>query len=295
MPVCNQKFDVHAHATLIKYPDPNCIFLSPEQVLEKYAQYGISQGLLLPEVSPEHHLFCHTTQEVETIVQQYPGKFYGAMSLDPRMLNNNHMNSNYGPLLEYYKSRGAKSVGEMTANIPFDDPLYDALLAQCAEHNLPVTIHISPAVGYDYGVVDEPGLPRLEKMLKKYPKLKIFGHSQAFWAHMSTNVDSELMKGYPTGKVTPGRLFELFEKYDNLYGDLSAGSGFNSLARDEESGLNFLSLFQDKLMFGCDFCRPSDIGKLAMWLDKMYTEGRLSEEVYLKICRENAIRILKLQ
>ena len=47
-------------------------------------------------------------------------------------------------------------------------------------------------------------------------------------------------------------------------------------------------------MFGCDFCRPSDIGKLAMWLDKMYTEGRLSEEVYLKICRENAIRILNL-
>lgn len=293
MPICNQKIDIHAHATLIKYPDKNFVFLSPDALLEKYKEYGISQGLLLPLISPEHHAFITPTEMVETIVSDYPDHFYGAMGLDPRMLNN-LPNSDFGPLMEYYKARGAKSVGEMTANINFDDPLYDNLLAQCAEHDLPVTIHISPAVGYDYGVVDEPGLPRLEKMLKKYPKLKIFGHSQAFWAHISTNVDSELMKRYPTGKVIPGRLYELFEKYDNLYGDLSAGSGFNALFRDVENGLKFLDIFQDRLMFGCDFCRPHDSGKLAMWLDRMYTEGNLSPEVYLKVCRENAIRILNL-
>ena len=61
------------------------------------------------------------------------------------------------------------------------------------------------------------------KMLKKYPKLKIFGHSQAFWAHMSKDVDREIMKGYPKGKVEKGRLWELFEKYDNIFGDMSAG------------------------------------------------------------------------
>ena len=47
-------------------------------------------------------------------------------------------------------------------------------------------------------------------------------------------------------------------------------------------------------MFGCDFCRPGDIGKLAMWLDQKYTEGCIPETVYQKVCRENALRILKI-
>ena len=44
--------------------------------------------------------------------------------------------------------------------------MVDNLLARCAENNLPVIIHISPALRYNYGLVDEMGLPRLEKMLK---------------------------------------------------------------------------------------------------------------------------------
>ena len=46
-------------------------------------------------------------------------------------------------------------------------------------------------------------------------------------------------------------------------------------------------------MFGCDF-GPNAVGSLAMWLDRMYLDGRLAEDVYQKVCRENAIRILKL-
>jgi hypothetical protein len=37
-----------------------------------------------------------------------------------------------------------------------------------------------------------------------------------------------------------------------------------------------------------------DIGKLAMWLDQKYTEGCIPETVYQKVCRENALRILKI-
>jgi hypothetical protein len=66
-------------------------------------------------------------------------------------------------------------------------------------------------------------------------------------------------------------------------------------ARDEENGLKFLERYQDRLMFACDFCSPDEVGKLALWLDEMYLAGKLSETVYMKICRENAIRILKLQ
>ena len=69
---------------------------------------------------------------------------------------------------------------------------------------------------------------------------------------------------------------------------------FFALTRDEEKGLDFLNTFRDKMMFGCDFCAPWDTGRLAMWLDEKYTEGALSEDVYWKVCRENAVRILQL-
>ena len=281
MPVCNNKIDIHAHAIITKCPNLDFVGLpTPENLLDTYAKYGISQGVLLPLTSPEGRNFISTTESVEAIAAKYPDNFFWAIGLDPRMLRNTPA-SDFGGLLEYYKSHGAKSVGEMTANLNFDDPLYDNMLAQCAEHDLPVTVHMSPAIGLDYGVVDDPGLPRLEKMLKKYPKLKIFGHSTFFWDHMTVN------------KAQPGRVHELMGKYDNLYCDISAGSGFNALTKNEEIGLDFLEAFQDRIMFGCDF-GPNAVGRLSLWLDRMYLDCRLKEDAYQKICRENAIRILKL-
>lgn len=281
MPICNNKIDIHAHAIVTDYPDRNYVGLpSPEELRNTYAKYGISQGLLLPLSSAESRSFISTAESVEAIAAQYPDTFYWSMGLDPRMLQNTPF-SDFGPLMEFYKSKGAKSVGEMTANLYFDDPLYDNMLAQCAENDLPVTIHMSPAIGLAYGVVDDPGLPRLEKILKKHPRLKILGHSNFFWDHMTVHKDE------------PGRIHELLCKYDNLYCDISAGSGFRALTGNEDIGLNFLEIFQDRILFGCDFGHNA-VGLLPMWLDKMYTENRLSERAYYKICRENAIRILNL-
>ena len=102
-----------------------------------------------------------------------------------------------------------------------------------------------------YGIIDELGLPRLEKMLKKHPKLKIFGHSQCFWSEIGENSE-ELRNTYPEGKVKNGRLPELLRKYENLYCDLSAGSGANALMRDREHAARFIEEFSDRLLYGCD-------------------------------------------
>jgi len=60
---------------------------------------------------------------------------------------------------------------------------------------------------------------------------------------------------YPKGPVkSPMRVPYLLKKYSNLYGDLSAGSGFNAISRDPECGYKFLEEFQDKLLFGTDIC-----------------------------------------
>ncbi|MCK5739273.1 amidohydrolase family protein, partial [bacterium] len=87
---------------------------------------------------------------------------------------------------------------------------------------------------------------------------------------------------------------KLFRQYPNLYGDLSAGSGWNALARDEDHALRFLEEFQDRLMFGTDICAPDTPTPLVDLLTKFRQSGRLSEKIFQKVARENALRILEI-
>lgn len=111
------------------------------------------------------------------------------------------------------------------------------LFAAC---DMPAIIHINTTTEKSYGICDELGLPRLEKVLKAYPNLKLIGHSAVFWAEISGDITEETRNGYPTGKVQPGgRITELMHKYPNLYCDLSAASGHNAIMRDPEFGMAF--------------------------------------------------------
>jgi len=297
--LCKNKIDVHAHAVLRDvYPTHDIHNLralpTGEQIIAMYDRLGVERGMLMPLMNPEFHSFMTTTEIVMEIAERHPDRFFFAMGLDPRMMKHS-TDSDFGLLIEWYKKLGAKAVGELEANMYFDDPLCDNMFAHCAEHDMSVTVHISPKVGYAYGLVDEPGLPRLESVLKKHPKLKIFGHSQAFWANISADVDAELMKGYPEGRIRePGAVVRLMEKYENLYCDLSANSGYRALARDPEFALRFLEDFGDRIFFGLDICTTQDPCSLPGWLDEQYLAGNIREETYWNICRNNAIRVLKL-
>ena len=83
-------------------------------------------------------------------------------------------------------------------------------------------------------------------------------------------------------------------RYQNLYGDLSAHSGYNALARDPEYAVQFLTEFQDRLLFGTDIVTPDTEAPLVDFLLKMLNEGQISEKVFRKISRENALKILGL-
>ncbi len=254
---------------------------------------GVEKGLLLPLVTLEANTILDTPETIYQAVQKYPESFYWAMNFDPRMLNDGH--TDFGEMMEFYKSMGAKSVGELTANLRMDDKRYDNLFARCAEHDLPITVHLSSQVGFYNGMVDDFGLPQLEAVLKKYPKLKVFGHSPMFWSHLSADVPESEINGFPSGKVIPGRIEELLEKYDNLYCDLSATSGYNALARDEEYAARFIKKFGDRIMFGLDICSLNDVRSLPVLLDNMLEKGVISQKDYDLICRGNAIRLLKLE
>lgn len=296
-----KKIDIHAHAMPFEniapiYARGSSLVHAPE-LIDLYDQLNIEKGVLLPLVSPEYHPTPISSAECAYTVDKYPDRFVWFCNVDPRACFN-RPDADFTPLLEYYKSLGARGVGELTAQLYADDPLLDNFFYHCAACDMPVTIHIAPRFGGCYGIVDELGLPRLEKMLKKHPNLKILGHSQPFWAEIGTNVTEENRNSYPLGKVTEGRLAELLRKYKNLYCDLSAGSGSRALMRDPEYAAKFIEEFSDRILYGCDICLTCNANfafEFDAFLTKMREDGMISEENYYKIVRGNAIKLLKLE
>jgi len=293
------KIDIHAHATWYKGLIPPALgsglpFLSGDELIAKYDQLGIEKGVLLPIISPEGMTVTMTNENCLMIAREYPDRYFWFCNVDPRGMNNS-TKANLGYLLEYYKNLGARGVGEMSSNNPIDDPKMENLFRYCEELEMPVLFHLSPAVGYSYGMVDDFNLPKLEGALKKFPKLKFIGHSQTFWSQMSGDLREEDRNGYPRGKVTPGgRITELLRNYDNLYCDLSAGSGGNALMRDPEHAASFLTEFQDRIMYGCDICADSNTHPFVFrdFFDAFAESGAISETVYRKVSRCNALKLL---
>ncbi len=295
-----KKIDIHAHCTLWpqyrpRYAEKNSTQLTPEELFsEYYEKLNVEKCVLLPLPSPEAAHTVTSCEEVKYIVDQNPDRMLWFCNVDPRALDN-RADCNLGYLLEHYMSLGAKGVGELTANLWVDDPKTDNLFSFCAELGLPVTVHIAPEPEGYYGIVDELGLPRLEKMLKKHPKLKIFGHSQPFWSEIGEN-SNEVRNTYVKGRVQNGRLPVLLREYENLYCDLSAGSGANALMRDREHAARFVEEFSDKLMYGCDICMHGQgfPFRFDAFLTSMRESGEISEANYRKLVRGNAQRLLGL-
>lgn len=293
-----KKIDIHVHAISSPgLPRPTGdTFATPEELLAMYETLGVEAGLLLPLVSLEGFNDGNTNREIHEIVHRYPDQFYWFCNIDPRQ-GTNSSDTDFDSMLAYYKALGARGVGEITANLPFDDPRVEALLAACERQNMPITIHIGN-LGGEYGLVDPLGLPGLEATLQKFPNLKVLAHSTKFWSEIGGDVTAETRSIYPRGRVAPGgRVVELMRKYPNLYGDLSAGSGCNAILRDPEFSYAFLEEFQDRLFYGTDICSPLNMGdlrvKLGPFLDEAMQNERISYSAYLKICRDNARKLLK--
>ena len=291
--------DIHGHAVQEETcPSPltgKQMISTPEVLIRRYDEVGIERAVILPLLTPENTNIMQSNEEVLRMVRNFPGRFIPFCNLDPRAC----FNSWRAPLdkvLEYYQNKGCKGIGEVTANLPILDPRVQNLMKAAESVGLPFTFHLAPFLGNLYGLIDDAGLPGLEESLKRFPKLKFFGHSQTFWAEIGPNTDLPDRLGYPKGKIEPeGRIPALMRRYENLYGDLSAGSGCNALARDPEYAVKFLNEFQDRLFFGTDICCPDNPATpLVDFLLGLRREGRISETVFQKIARENAVRVLGL-
>ncbi|MFQ6095950.1 MAG: amidohydrolase family protein, partial [Candidatus Bathyarchaeia archaeon] len=121
-------------------------------------------------------------------------------------------------------------------------------------------------------------------------------HSQPFWAEIGQLETPADRYGYPKYPVKKeGVVPKLMRRYPNLYGDLSANSGYNALARDPEYAVQFLTEFQDRLLFGTDITSLDTPTPLVDFLLSLYNKNKISKEVFRKIARENASRVLGLK
>ena len=295
-----KKIDVHTHVTLHKDIAPKLqvtgqSFLSPKEQIDIHRQLNVEKAVLLPLVSPEGQWAIMTNEDCFLAAKNDPAHFVWFCNVDPRA-GINDPESDLSYILEHYKALGAKGLGELTSNLYADDPKMENLFFHCVQCDMPVLIHISPKIGYNYGIIDEIGLPRIEKELKKFPDLKLIGHSQPFWAEMSANLTEDMRNDYPKGKVEEGRLPKLMREYGNLYCDLSARSGAYALMRDREYAARFLEEFADRILYGSDVCAATQTFQYDFdaFLDNMVEDGYLSMENYKKIVYENAKKLLKL-
>lgn len=289
--------DIHVHTCKKRHPKVTRFngthYPTPERLIEVLDSSGIDKAVVMSAVSPEYRYTVVTPEETLEICAQYPERLIPFCNFDPRFLRND-TDADFRPLLEAYKEMGCKGVGEYLPNIAFDDPLNMNFFAQVEESSLPLTFHVAQKYGGIYGCYDDLGLPRLEKVLKAFPKLIFLAHSQPYWAEISDDVTDADRGGYPAGKVVPGRVVELMRKYPNLHGDLSAGSGFNAISRDPQFGYQFMQEFQDRLYWGTDIANTPQELPIVDYFKKLETEKLIPEPAFEKITWKNANRLLGL-
>ena len=295
---------IDAHAHVFAFPKIKLAgyayrttMLSAAEMIDIMDAKGIDKAVILPLNSPESLCEQQSIGEVLYICEQYPGRFIPFCNVDPRITARPDLivEENYLALLKQYRDLGCKGMGEFIARMWWDDPRVLMLMSACAKVNFPVVFHTITAEVNTYGLIDQIGLPRLERVLKTVPDLKLIGHSPAFWSEISGDVDGTTKNCYNDTPVVPGgRLIELLRQYPNLYADISANSGLNALRRDPDHAWRFLEEFQDRILFGQDYCSTENDMQHIEWLTAARDAGNISIEVFEKITWKNINVLLGL-
>ena len=291
------KIDTHIHAApqrIEKEASPwnpqACYCAEPEELIAHLRSQGIGKAILMSGGETDHRELVGNAA-CRRMAAEHPGVLYWMCNFDP------DAPETVMDRMKRYRDMGAVGVGELMINRGIDDPMIQEIF-RCAEIlEMPVTFHMSPEPGYSYGICDRAGLPLLEESLRRYPGLKFFGHSQVFWLEISADCPKESnaqRSGMGRGRVIPGRIGELMDRYANLYCDLSAFSGSMAILRDPKYGLSFLEKYQDRLCYATDTMNRHETFPLGRFLDELAQRGALRQEAYEKIAWRNAENIYRI-
>jgi len=271
--------DVHTHITQPWGEKPA---LSAAELVRWMDKAEIGKAFVLPLVNPESWDHLITVEYVLRETAPHRDRLVASCCIDPRA---NYLNS-FEAKVKHLKRNldaGVKGYGEHKCGVNIDDPRNIEVFAAAAELKLPILFHLDNDRN-----MDTPGLPGLARALEAVPNGVFIGHANGWWASISGDATQEDFGAYPNRKTAPGGAIDaLMDRFPNLYGDLSAGSGSNAILRDIEFGREFLTRRADRLLFGTDYLMP---GQQVPQLST-YREIELPEDAQRKIFRENAQRL----
>lgn len=295
--------DIHAHAYRIK--PAKIKFCTPEELLKAQDRMGIDMSVVLPIVSPEIYL-PQCTEDIIEMANNYPDRIIPFCNIDPRSLTNSPM-APFEKVLEYFKEKGCRGVGEIMPQMEMKDPKVQNLFRAAELTGLPVTCDGSDQLTGGFGLYDEPGLPQLELSLRRYPKLIFLGHGPLFWAEIAkletpaercVSFDfygHQIMAMFNNTPIKEeGVMPKLLRRYPNLHCDLSDCTAYNALTRDENYIAEFVKEFEDRMYFGTDIVNPNMEVPLIDTLKDWKKRGVITASAYNKITHENAMRLLNI-
>src|ERR1051325_6080945 len=222
--------DIHQHTNYTGRTD--------EELIRHQREMGVSKTVLLPAGS-KYGLAADAggNDTVVALARRLPKEYVFFANELPDI-------PEARPVIEKYLKMGAIGIGEQKFPVEVDSKYIDLIADIAAEHRVPVLLHFEHE-HYNFGIGS------FHKVLERHPKVNFIGHAQTWWGNIDKNhVQTEM---YPKTPVTPGGITDrLLSDYPNMWGDMSAGSGLNSMTRDEGHAREFLKRHQDRLLFGSD-------------------------------------------
>jgi len=266
--------DIHQHTNYAGRTD--------DQLIEHQRKMGVTRTVLLPAGS-KYGLAVGAggNESVVALARRRPDLFLYFANEVPDLPVARQV-------LEKYLKLGAIGIGEQKFPVECDSPAIHMVAEVAEEFRVPVLLHFQHAT-YNMGI------ERFHTVLEKHPRVTFIGHAQTWWGNIDRNHEQTVL--YPKTKVTPGGITDrLLADYPNMYGDLSAGSGLNSLLRDEEHARGFLERHQDKLVYGSDCDDRVGEGAACSGSQCLAAIRRLAPNagVVSKILHGNATRLLRI-
>ncbi|MBM3838659.1 MAG: amidohydrolase [Verrucomicrobia bacterium] len=278
--------DIHQHT--------NYSGRSDEQLIAHQRTMGISKTILLPAGTPVERPSTHEgksnglaaqcggNESCLRIARQFPDEFlFGANEVADL--------PNADQEIEEYLKLGGIIIAEQKFAVDCDSASIERLARLAEDYGVPILMH------FQHGTYNL-GIERFHKILAKYPETNFIGHAQTWWGNIDASLDQTVL--YPKTKVTRGGITDrLLADYPNMFGDLSAGSGLNSMLRDEDHARGFLDRHQDKLLFGSDCNDSVGRGEKCLGAQILAAIPRLAPnpKAVRKILFENAARLFRIQ
>jgi predicted TIM-barrel fold metal-dependent hydrolase len=266
--------DIHQHT--------NYSGRSDADLIRHQREMGVTTTILLPAGS-KYGLAADAggNDTVVAIAKQFPKHYYYFANELPDI-------PEARPVLEKYLKMGARGIGEQKFPVEADSKYIDLMAEIAQEHHVPVLMHFE---FQKYNL----GIENFHKVLERHPKVNFIGHAQTWWANIDKNCEQSKM--YPPGPVTPGGITDrLLSDHPNMWGDMSAGSGLNSMTRDEEQAREFLKRHQDRLLFGSD-CNDRQAGSptcLGVKIIAAIRKVSPDKKVERKILYANASKLFRI-